>query len=219
MLNLVLMVNGGQRIEGEGMNDLRYRDLEAALASAEGVADAEMPAFRAELRHFRNLGVPNVPRVGTGTQLSYTWEHLCQAWLAIELHKDGNAPATIAAFVKRYWDKSRSPYHLAEAFASQREVVLVIRGSGESVAGKTTALLLQCHFYAEDAADWLRKELRDDDGSQALIKLLPLGPRLRRLRQSLEDALKLREYFGDRDGGNAQASNVRRSRQARPVRK
>jgi hypothetical protein len=54
------------------MDDLRYKHVEHALADLFKVQPDSMGAFRARIRHFRRLGIPDLPIVGSGTQIS--WE-------------------------------------------------------------------------------------------------------------------------------------------------
>jgi hypothetical protein len=97
------------------MTELRYQHVEAALAEIFRVTDAGRMAFRARLRHLRNLGLPELPKVGQGTQLTYRTSHLHQLFFALELEEFGVDPIKAVAFVKKYFGI------LADAAGKQRD--------------------------------------------------------------------------------------------------
>jgi len=90
--------------------DLRYKHVEAALARAYNVGESQLKAFRARLRHLRNLGIPRLPRVGTGTQLTYTQAHLLVFVAALELETIGLSPKDAAGVVDGLRDKLAASY-------------------------------------------------------------------------------------------------------------
>lgn len=81
------------------LGNLRYQHIERALAGWYGISHSDMKAFKARIRHLRNLGVPSVEKVGKGTQLTYTRRHLWEIFIALELTKIGISPATAALSV------------------------------------------------------------------------------------------------------------------------
>jgi hypothetical protein len=68
---------------------LRYADLEEALVDIMGVTPRKLSAFRAQLRHLRNIGVPRLPKSGSGYAIDYTREHAIELLLVLELQKLG----------------------------------------------------------------------------------------------------------------------------------
>src|SRR4051794_27063212 len=70
----------------------RYGQVEQALADALQIESEDMGAFRARLRHLRGLGLPNVPRPGSGRVVDYSWRQAFEMLLALELENIGKAP-------------------------------------------------------------------------------------------------------------------------------
>lgn len=68
---------------------MRYVDIEDALAGVMRIAPSRLATFRAQLRHLRNIGVPSVPKPGSGRAIDYTREHALEMLLALELQKIG----------------------------------------------------------------------------------------------------------------------------------
>jgi hypothetical protein len=97
------------------MRELRYQHVEAVLSEIFRVTDAGRMAFRARLRHLRNLGLPELPKVGQGIQLTYRTRHLHELLFALELEEFGLDPIKAVAFVKRYFGI------LADASEKQRD--------------------------------------------------------------------------------------------------
>jgi len=79
---------------------VRYRCLEAALADVLIVKPKGMGAFRAKLRHLRNLGLPRLPRPGSGQAINYTRPQALELVVAMELEKFGQVPRMAAENAK-----------------------------------------------------------------------------------------------------------------------
>jgi hypothetical protein len=82
------------------LNNLRYQDVERALKAFHWIGHNDQKAFRARIRHLRNLGVPSIEKVGKGTQVTYTRKHLWELHIALELTKSGVSPAIAATATK-----------------------------------------------------------------------------------------------------------------------
>ena len=114
-------------------SDLRYRDLEGAAAGVLEVPERELGAFRAKIRHLRNIGVPNVPARGSGTQTTYSREHVFSVITALELGRLGQSPKFVkdaAFFLEDQWRKielARKDQFLSIAAGDRR----VPRNKGE----------------------------------------------------------------------------------------
>jgi hypothetical protein len=80
----------------------RYRHAEAALASVFGVEADELGAFRGRLRHLRNIGVPDIPKSGSGRQIEYSRQSIIEMMLALEFEAMGVAPRYAARYAKHY---------------------------------------------------------------------------------------------------------------------
>jgi hypothetical protein len=74
----------------------RYGAVEGALADILAVPAEQAGAFRARLRHLRNIGVPELPKPGTGSRISYTFEHALELLIALRLESIGTAPRIIS---------------------------------------------------------------------------------------------------------------------------
>src|SRR5260370_14595406 len=72
---------------------MRYKQVEEVLSQIFEVASANLKAFRARLRHLRNIGITHdLERPGSGTQISYTRENVVEMLIALELETFGISP-------------------------------------------------------------------------------------------------------------------------------
>ena len=81
--------------------ELRYRHVEAALAEVMEIGPKDMPAFRARLRHLRNIGVPRLPNPGSGQPIDYTRQQALELLLALELEQVGQAPKKVETILQK----------------------------------------------------------------------------------------------------------------------
>lgn len=89
---------------------LRYKQVEASLADVFEVKPKKLGAFKARLRHLRNLGVPDLPKPGSGAQIDYEPEQVLAMLVALQLQAMGNNPRTVAQVaneVVRRWYRPR----------------------------------------------------------------------------------------------------------------
>ena len=68
---------------------MRYEQVEEALAEVMNVTAKGIGAFRARLRHLRNIGSPRLPKTGSGRAVDYSRQHALEMLLALELQKLG----------------------------------------------------------------------------------------------------------------------------------
>jgi hypothetical protein len=54
-----------------------------------------MSAFRARLRHLRNIGVPRLPNPGSGQPIDYSRQHALELLVALQLEKIGQTPKQV----------------------------------------------------------------------------------------------------------------------------
>jgi hypothetical protein len=80
---------------------MQYRQFVEALVEMFSIEESNLSAFRARLRHLRNLGVPNIPKRGSGNALSYSQEDLFTTSIALALQTLGFAPAVSAIIGKK----------------------------------------------------------------------------------------------------------------------
>jgi hypothetical protein len=76
--------------------ELRYKHIEAALAEVMNIKSEDKGAFRARLRHLRNIGVPPLPNSGSGQPIDYSRRQALELLVALELEKIGQAPKQVA---------------------------------------------------------------------------------------------------------------------------
>ncbi len=79
---------------------MEYRDVEARLAELHKVDEEGIGAFRARLRVLRDMNIPNMPKVGKGSRVEFSIEHLAELHLAITLSRFGLPPARILQIVE-----------------------------------------------------------------------------------------------------------------------
>ena len=77
--------------------DLRYKHMEFALAEVLKIQPEQLPAFRARLRHLRNIGM-FFEKPGKGSHASYTGDNALELLLTLQLNIMGYSPAAAAAY-------------------------------------------------------------------------------------------------------------------------
>ncbi len=87
---------------------LRYKHVEAALAEVMNVKPKAMGAFRARLRHLRNIGLPRLPSPGSGRAIDYARRQALAMLIAVELEKVGQTPKQAAIMAESI--VRQSPY-------------------------------------------------------------------------------------------------------------
>jgi hypothetical protein len=90
---------------------MQYGQFEKALVELFSIRESNLGAFRARLRHLRNLGVPKIPKRGSGNTAIYKTEDILATFVALALQTLGSTPMTsaeIAKFAVEYFGKLRS---------------------------------------------------------------------------------------------------------------
>jgi hypothetical protein len=72
--------------------DFQYGQVEAALARVFEVKFEDASAFRARLRHLRNLGVPSVSSPGSGRKAKFERAHAIEMLIALQFEALGLPP-------------------------------------------------------------------------------------------------------------------------------
>ena len=80
---------------------MQYGQFEKALIHVLGIDEAGLGAFRGRLRHLRTLGIPNVPKGGSGNAVHYKKEDLFTTLIALDLETLGFAPETSAIIANK----------------------------------------------------------------------------------------------------------------------
>lgn len=77
--------------------ELRYGDVETALAAVLEVAPNRMGAFRARLQHLRHIGLPGgLVKPGSGKKIAYSQGQALEMLLALVLEELGQSPKAAA---------------------------------------------------------------------------------------------------------------------------
>lgn len=92
------------RHQKNSLQGYRYQHVENALAVLFQIQETRRPAFRARIRHLRNIGVPDLPKVGSGVQIAYSSLDALKIAVALDLENMGVVPRVAADFVKSHFD-------------------------------------------------------------------------------------------------------------------
>lgn len=76
-----------------------YGEMEEALVRLYSISDADRGAFRARIRHLRNLSIPPIPKVGRGRQAIYEIAMIEELFFALEITKATVPPSVVASFI------------------------------------------------------------------------------------------------------------------------
>jgi hypothetical protein len=80
----------------------RYKSLELALAHVFRVGMKDLSAFRARIRHLRNLGIPPVGAPGSGQAVFYTRSDAIRLLIALEMELLGVPPRFAGGFANSF---------------------------------------------------------------------------------------------------------------------
>jgi hypothetical protein len=87
---------------------LRYQDIEKALTALQRISPQGIAAFRARLRHLRDVGVPAyLPKPGRGRVIDYSSMDALEMFLALRLENLNQPPMIVASLANQmmigYW--------------------------------------------------------------------------------------------------------------------
>jgi hypothetical protein len=74
----------------------RYSIVEAALCDVFGIEPNGIKPFQARIRHLRSIGVPNLPRSGSGKWIEYSFDQILEVAFALCLQRYGVTPRIAA---------------------------------------------------------------------------------------------------------------------------
>jgi hypothetical protein len=83
-----------------------YAEVERSLAAVYEAEGVQQTAFRARLKHFRKLKIPQ-SSPGKGQRLRYSASDIFQLMIALELTEFGIAPELIAKLIRSHWEGKR----------------------------------------------------------------------------------------------------------------
>jgi len=84
-----------------------YAEIETALAKVYGAEHVQRTAFRARLKHFRKLKIPQACSEQEGARIRYAAADVFQLMVALELTEFGVAPELVAKLVRSQWEGKR----------------------------------------------------------------------------------------------------------------
>jgi len=163
------------------MTEYEYGNIERALVQCFGITEDALKAFRARIRHFRNLGIPNIRKVGKGKRAPYSRDHISELWFALLLAQAGLSPTVIRDFVNsdrnslRKWvnyclEAPSTPYHLG----------ISIRTFGPQPDG----LMLRGEFFMEKDKAWEKCRSLIETGLPHIL-MIDFAGGVRRLSEEL----------------------------------
>ncbi len=167
---------------------LLYGEVEDILARLHKIQDRDRKAFRARLRHFRNLGIPPLPKVGSGTKISYSLDHLYELFFALELMQCGLSPSTIQHLNGRF--RKDLPRTFGTALAAPRKefwLGLSVDQFGGEVGEKIT---LTSIFLPKKQ---LLTRFFGPKGVEQHVLVLKLDQRLHQLHETLDEVIDRRD--------------------------
>ena len=175
---------------------LAYAEVEAALAKVYGAeGNVQRTTFRARLKHFKRLGIPQ-QKPGKGSRIRYaTASDMFQMMLALEFSEFGVDPYLIADILKRHWRVQGSLFQgisYTQFFGANSLVVVEarfmsskwnreIRTATKISFSASAPVVIHCIFASDK--DWL-DELEKAGGKRFLV--FNLSARVREVEQTLK---------------------------------
>jgi hypothetical protein len=115
---------------------MQYGQFEEALVHMFSIDEERLGAFQARLRHLRGLGIPNIPKRGSGNTVYYREKDLLATFVALAVQTLGSTPtvsAQIANFSTRYFEKLKS---------KKEDIFLIVMHSSKT-RGEFTSWLIK----------------------------------------------------------------------------
>jgi hypothetical protein len=171
--------------------DIRYKHVEIALSMLHVVPAGGEKTFRSRLRHFRKVGVPDLPKVGSGRQIAYTPDQVDQLFLALELAEFDVDPVTIARLVLDDWKSLRLLLRAAREASPRRYLAFAPMLMS---AGWSDKLVLRLNSYTRDELMTEMFGQEDDPAGEGnplfgRAAVIDLTGRLARLDREIEEAV------------------------------
>ena len=80
---------------------LRYGEVEAVLVSIFCISEGDLKAFRAKLRHMRNIGIPcGLGEPGKGAVLRFSKQQVLEMLISLDLQYSGWSPYDTSSYAK-----------------------------------------------------------------------------------------------------------------------
>jgi hypothetical protein len=87
--------------------ELGFGQLEACLAHIQQVADEKRYTFQSRLKQWQKMGFPAGTKVGKGAKVKYTFQHLCQIVIMMQMMRLGLTPERSIHMVNSGWPRFR----------------------------------------------------------------------------------------------------------------
>jgi hypothetical protein len=87
--------------------ELGFGQLEACLAHIQQVSDEKRYTFQSRLKQWQKMGFPAGTKVGKGTKAKYTFQHLCQIVVMMQMMRLGLTPERSIHMVNAGWPRFR----------------------------------------------------------------------------------------------------------------
>jgi hypothetical protein len=89
------------------LSELSFGQLEACLAHIQQVADEKRYTFQSRLKQWQKMGFPAGTKVGKGVKVKYTFQHLCQIVVMMQMMRLGLTPERSIHMVNSGWPRFR----------------------------------------------------------------------------------------------------------------
>ena len=136
-VNIDVLIARGYALEQVKKNraGLRYGEVEAVLASMFCIYPGDLKAFRAKLRHMRNIGIPSgLGEPGKGAVLRFSKQQVLEMLISLDLQDSGWAP----------YDTSSSAKEMAQAWKDEQFSGAEVYGvMGRHIVGNALAQKFQ----------------------------------------------------------------------------
>jgi hypothetical protein len=141
---------------------LRYGEVEAILATVKNIPSEGIPAFRARLRHMRNIGVPmGLPQTGRGGVLRFSKDQVFEMLWCLDLQEISWPPKEAAKFAYYIRKLCYSPKFKEIAEKYDSDVFAVAAGnygiSFEDYLAKEGSDFLEIFTDIDGAFEFIRK--------------------------------------------------------------
>lgn len=83
--------------------ELGFGQLEACLAHIQQVSDEKRYTFQSRLKQWQKMGFPAGTKVGKGAKVKYTFQHLCQIVIMMQMMRLGLTPERSIHMVNSGW--------------------------------------------------------------------------------------------------------------------
>ena len=173
--------------------DWRYGHVEAALARLHGVPEERVKAFRARIRHLRNVGIPQLPAAGSGRHIQYTRDHVAELYVGLELLHCLWSPQGVAMYVRTGRIDILRHCELAISCPDKHYSIGIFSkplnySLGNIPTTEKDHVIAEWFFETDDVMRHIGDEMKDSKHPMPRATIVSLSPHLARLHQYLDEA-------------------------------